>query len=163
VDVAGTVLGITGALAGVALGAWFSSRNERWRVREAYRREDHQARVRACINFLTEFRRVRVFLLTSQIDVVLQPGASPDSEVAFVRGAPAITDAMQSVVAELRLLEGGETPIYQAAAAVQAAARQMFLARSRQPEGPLPVSVVEAAREAERAFVRVAHQELELR
>jgi hypothetical protein len=155
-----TVAGIFGTLGGVVVGAWLTNRNDRWLLEERHHREDRQARINACIEFLAVFRQFRTFVLTHDLKVVIQPSAMPGREVAFIKDAPAYTDAVQRVIGQLRLLEGGQTAIVAASADVQEASRQIVLARSKRWPKALPAELVEQARKAEREFIRIAHREL---
>jgi hypothetical protein len=156
-----SVLGILGTLGGVVIGAWFTGRNERLLLQESHRREDRRARIDACVEFLTVFRQFRTYVLTHEVATVVQPG-DDGRDVAFVKDAPEYTDAVQRVIGQLRLLEGGQGPIVEAAKGVQEAHRKLVLARARGGSAGVPPELMETARGAERQFTRVAHQELSL-
>lgn len=100
-------------------------------------------------------------MLTHDVTAVVQP-ADDGRDVAFIKEASEYTDAVQRVIGRLRLLEGGRGPLVEAAREVQEAHRKLVLARVRRRSGSVPTEVMEAAREAERDFILIAHHELRL-
>ena len=101
-------------------------------LHESHRREDRQARIDACVEFLATFRKFRTYVLTHDLIVVVQP-ADDGCDVAFIKDSPEYTDAVQRVIGRLRLLEGGQSPLVDAASEVQEAHRKLVLARTPTP------------------------------
>jgi hypothetical protein len=66
------------------------------------------------------------------------------------------------VIGRLRLIEGGQGPVVEAAKEVQEAHRKVILARAQQGSTGIPAEVMRAARGAEQHFVLTAQQELSL-
>jgi hypothetical protein len=160
VAVVGTIAALVGALGGAAVGSLLSGRYQRLILLDTHRREDRQARVAACSQFLVRYRTFRVFLQKEAPRVVPAAGSGPGRLIPFIEGGQTHEEAIHEAAGHLQFLEGGPSPIVEAATQVHQALRQLALARGRLPDGPLPDDVVEVSREAEREFVRVATREL---
>lgn len=97
-------------------------------------------------------------MLTHEVTAVVQP-ADDGRDVAFIKDASEYTDAVQRVIGQLRLLEGGHGALVEVAKDVQEAHRRLVLARVRRQSTGVPPEVMEAARRAERNFILIAYHE----
>lgn len=156
-----TIAGILGTLGGVIIGTWFTGRNERFLLRETHRREDRQARIDACVEFLATYRLFRSYVVTHDVAVVVS-STDEGRDLAYIKDAPEHIDAVQQVLGRLLLLEGGQGPLVEAAREVQQVHRDLVLARAREPSSSVPPKAIEAALRAEQDFILIAHRELSL-
>jgi len=158
-----TIAGILGTLGGVIIGTWFTGRNERFLLRETHRREDRQARIDACVEFLATYRLFRSYVVTHDVAVVVS-STDEGRDLAYIKDAPEHIDAVQQVLGRLLLLEGGQGPLVEAARESSASAPRPCSGRegAREPSSSVPPKAIEAALRAEQDFILIAHRELSL-
>jgi hypothetical protein len=84
----GSIAGVVGALGGVALGAWLSSRSQLRLQREARRQAVLTTKEAAYVEFLATMRRFRRFVLTAKVNVsVVDEAQSPRGPVPVIDDA----------------------------------------------------------------------------
>ena len=148
-------LSVTGALVGVMLGALLNARVQRasWQHQEnttsiRERRTTYAAFVAAC-------REWRTMVLGPDVRIV---PASSVSRRPHADGGPARTQVVR-YRAEIGLVAHASATVH-AAAALMLAVGQLSEVRAEHEAGQVPERFVQACREAEREFNRVARAEL---
>jgi hypothetical protein len=147
-------------LVGVYLGAHLSGREQRRLARLTQTQEVVRQRQLAYADLLTAYRRYRTFVATEapSVEVV---GATPHGGgVPVVQGAGPYDQAIQQATALVHLLAGDASPVVKAVTKMYQTSGDVARARADCGRGDVPYPVMERARQAEIAFVRVAHSEL---
>lgn len=163
VSISSVVLSVIGSLLGVYLGARLGIQHQASMLKAADSREDRRLREAAYVDLLAAYRRYRAFVATEAGEVKVVGATPQGGGVAVVNGVGEYEQAIQEATARVHLLEGEASPIVQAVTRIYRTAREVAIARADCGRGDVPYPVMEAARQAEIDFVRVAHAELQRR
>ena len=155
------VVGVAGALAGVALGGWLSWRQQLTVQRLTRQQSERDAKRVAYVEFLATVRRFRRFILTSSVEVTLRDQvANPVVPVAIVLGADDYWDALEHATSQLWIVSGHASTVGEAARQLTDAFYEVARARATHEPQRVPPEVVEASRQAERRFADAARADL---
>lgn len=161
VTIATALIGVIGALVGVALGAGVGQRGQRRLLLMNDSINERRARLNAYGDYLSALRRFRVFIMVEATSVtVIQDPALTQGFVVLIEGSREYMDALQDAGARVFMLAGQESQVAEKAIAVHDALWELAKARREYGRGALPGSLVVASRGAEAAFIETAHQDL---
>jgi hypothetical protein len=156
----GSIVTVAGALAGVGLGAWLTSRSQRgeW-LRQAHREDLHELR-NAYVELLSAYRQFRRYLLAEAPSVALVPVDGDSSRpTPVIAGAFDRWQALE--VAEVKLLMLGPSEAARAAAAdTRTALYALARARAGLDPGAVQREPIERMRDCERALAEAAGRHL---
>jgi len=154
-------LGVFGALLGVALGGWLSTRGEAKLLQEAHQEADRQFRANAYIEYLTVHRRFRRFLLTETVQVKLvRHVGRGNGNTPVIDDSTAHWEAVERARSTLEIWPSANN-LMPRAGDVTAALYDVARARASCAPGEVPMPIVDVARKAEHEFAQAARVDLE--
>jgi hypothetical protein len=155
------LLGVVGALVGVLLGGWLSTRGQVRLLKETQHEADRQFRAQAYIDYLTAQRRLRRFLLEEAAEVkLLTHVGRAQGTTPVIENAAAHWEAVERARSSMEIWPGADK-IRPSSDAVLLALYDVARARASCPPGRVPMPIVDAARAAEHEFADAARQDLE--
>ncbi len=154
------LIGTFGALAGVALGSWLSSRAQRGLLVETRRQAMRQLQLEACITILESHRKLINFVLMEAQDVVLVTREGDQQAHGQIADQTPLFDEVNAAEARLRTVISKHSPIRSAADALDKAFESLAAARARYGRGQVPVEMVTATREVEDQFSQAVYKHL---
>jgi hypothetical protein len=153
------LVGAAGALVGVGLGAWLTARAQRSLLREYHRQAHIDAQKLAYSEFLSTHRQFRRYIMTEPVKVRLierAPGVPP---TPVIDNVARYWESIENATAKMEIVGADGIP-YDVWHAVRASFYDIARARANYELGEVPEEIVEAARAAEREFVRAVREDL---
>jgi hypothetical protein len=154
-----SLVGVVGALAGVGLGSWLASRSQRALLRESRRQARIDARESAYSEYLSTHRQFRRYIMTESVKIRLIERTPGVRATPVIDAAGRYWELVENATARLEIVAGDRIPrnVWHA---IRVSLYDIAIARAHCGPGEVPDEIVEAARIADREFVRAVREEL---
>ena len=155
------VLGVVGTLFGVGLGSWLSAKTQRQQQDRLLREAVLEAKREAYIEYLATMRRFRRFILHRRPDQVrLADSGGPRGLIPFIEGDESYWDAVEDARSRLWIMAGYNSEVRTASDKIMDALYAVAREKGQASDGPVPVTVIDESRMAERDFVDAVRRDL---